>query len=400
MDERDLSTKKEKAGSRNLAAVTLTQFGTAFSLNFVNIFLPFYIFKVSPYSQRETLLWIGAIVGLTTIFTALASPLWGTLTHHYSPKMLYMRGMFTHALMFFFMAFSTNLHVLLGLRIIQGIFGGVSTAGMILISSGSKKEEQASNMGIYQAALTVGPLLGPPLGTFAAALLGYRNGFLAGAAFLFVSFIFAQIYVIDMPPLPKPVKATGKRVLDSRIMIAWIVCLVAQIQLSFLPSVLPNVFKNFSMDESTALKFAGLVVMAYTATAAFGQFAWTRLSRRFGVVRMITFLLVMGLVFQALLALTRGITDFTVVRMIQTGFAAGAIPLIISLFLDNPSGGTVGFLNASRFTGMAVGPMLATAVVAFSSLSNLYLLISAITLVAFVCFRYSFSTNTVSREQQ
>src|SRR5512135_1983941 len=142
MDEWDISTEKEKAGRRNLAAVTVTQFGTAFALNFVNIFLPFYIFKVSPYSQRETLLWIGAIVGLTTIFTALASPLWGTLTHHYSPKMLYMRGMFTHALMFFFMAFTTNLHVLLGLRIIQGIFGGVSTAGMILISSGSKKEEQ------------------------------------------------------------------------------------------------------------------------------------------------------------------------------------------------------------------------------------------------------------------
>jgi MFS family permease len=289
--------------------------------------------------------------------------------------------------------------MLFALRVVQGIFGGVSTAGMILISSGSKKEKQASNMGMFQAALTMGPLLGPPLGTFAAALLGYRNGFLAGAAFLFTAFIFAQIYVIDMPPLPKPVKKTGKRVLDRRIMIAWIVCFVAQIQLSFLPSVLPNVFKGFSMDEPTALKFAGLVVMAYTATAALGQFVWTRLARRFGVLRMIMFLLVMGLAFQALLALTRGIIDFTVVRMIQTGFAAGAIPLIISLFLDNPSGSTVGILNASRFTGMAVGPMLATAVVAFSSLGNLYLIISAITLLASLSFRYLFSPNTVSGEQ-
>jgi MFS transporter, DHA1 family, multidrug resistance protein len=399
MDRAYSPDRSEKAGRQNLAAITLTQFGSAFSLNFVNIFLPFYIFRVSPYSQRETLLWVGAIVGLTTVFTALASPLWGSLTHRYSPKMLYMRGMLTHSLMFFFMAFTTNLHLLLVLRIIQGVFGGVSTAGIILISSGSKKEDQASNMGMFQAALTLGPLLGPPLGTFAAAFLGYRNGFLAGAAFLFAAFIFAQIYVIDMPPLPKPVKATGKHGLDRRIMIAWIVCFVAQIQLSFLPSVLPNVFKEFRMDESTALKFAGLVVMAYTASAALGQFVWTRLSRRLGVARMITFLLVMGLTFQAALALTHGIIDFTVVRMIQTGFAAGAIPLIISMFLDNPSGGTVGFLNASRFTGMAVGPMLATAVVAFSSLGNLYLLISAITVLASLCFRYSFSANTVSKEQ-
>ena len=307
--------------------------------------------------------------------------------------MLYMRGMFTHSLMFFFMAFTTNLHALLVLRTIQGIFGGVSTTGMILISSGSRKEEQASNMGIFQAALTLGPLLGPPLGTFAAALLGYRNGFLAGAAFLFASFIFAQIYVTDVPPLPRPAKRTRKRVFDGRILVAWAVCCAVQMQLSFLPSILPNVFKGFSVDEPTALKFAGLVVMAYTATSAVGQFVWTRLSRRFGVLRMITFLLIMGVAFQAMLALTRGIADFTAVRMIQTGFAAAAIPLIISLFLDNPSGGTVGFLNASRFTGMAVGPMLASAVVAFSSLNSLYLLISGITLLAFLCFRYSFSTN-------
>ena len=381
---------EQKARRRNLAAVALTQFGSAFALNFVNIFLPFYILKVSPYSPRETLLWIGVIVGLTTVFTALASPLWGALAHRYSPKMLYMRGMFTHSLMFSFMAFTTNLHLLLVLRIIQGIFGGVSTAGMILISSGSSKEEKVSSMGIFQAALTLGPMVGPPLGTLAAALLGYRNGFLAGAVFLFVSFIFAQIYVIDMPPLPKPLKAAGKRPFDRRIMIAWIVCFVAQIQLSFLPSILPNVFQKLSVDEPTALKLAGVVVMAYTATAAAGQFVWTRLSRRFGVLRMIMFLLVMSLVFQALLALTRGVSDFTVVRMIQTGFAAGAIPLVISLFLDNPSGGTVGFLNASRFTGMALGPMLATAVVAFSSLNNLYLLISIITLFASFGFRHYF----------
>lgn len=381
-----------KTPRRNLAGVTITQFGSAFSLNFVNIFLPFYIFKVSPYSPRETLLWVGAIVGLTGVFTAIASPVWGSLTHRYSPKMLYMRGMFTHALMFFFMAFTTNLHLLLVLRIVQGIFGGVSTAGMILISSGYEKEKQASNMGIFQGALTLGPLLGPPVGTFAAAILGYRNGFLAATAFLLASFIFAQIYVSDIPPLPKPAKKTGQRAFDRPIIVAWIVCFVVQIQLSFLPSVLPNVLKEFSMDEQSALKFAGVVVMLYTATAALGQFVWSKLARRFGVLRMITFLLIMSIALQALLALTRGVSDFTAARMIQTGFAAAAIPLIISLFLDNPSGGTVGLINASRFTGMAVGPMLATAVVAFSSLGSLYLLISLLTLFASLCFRSAFVT--------
>jgi MFS family permease len=380
----------------NLAPVTITQFATAFSLNFVNTFMPFYIIRVSPYPQRETLLWVGAIVGLGMIFTALASPIWGSLTHRYSPKMLYMRGMFTHSLMFLLMAFTSSLPLLLVFRIIQGAFGGVSTTGIILVSSASRKEDAASNMGVYQSALTLGQLIGPPAGTFAAAFLGYRNGFLAGAAFLFASFFLTSLLVTDVPPLPKKTKTGGKGVIGRRIIVGWLLCLAVQIQLAFLPSVLPNVLAGFRMDEERALKFAGLVVMLYTTTAMLGQVVWTRLSKRFGVLPMITFLVVLSIVFQAGLALSHGLVDFTVIRMLQTAFAASVIPLIISLFLDNPSGGTVGFINASRFTGMSLGPILGTWVLAFSSLNSLYLLISALTVLPFVFFRYFFKDGEIS----
>jgi MFS family permease len=100
------------------------------------------------------------------------------------------------------------------------------------------------------------------------------------------------------------------------------------------------------------------------------------------------FLLLISILFQAALALTRGVVDFTLVRMLQTGFASAIIPLVISLFLHNPSGGIVGFLNAARFAGMAVGPLLATSVAAISGLNALYLLISLITTAAFFFFKY------------
>ncbi len=379
------------AGRGNLAAVAITQFGTAFALSFVNTFMPFYIIRVSPYSPARTLLWVGAIVGVSTIFTALASPVWGALTHRYSPKMLYMRGMFTHSLMFLLMAFTTNLHALFALRIVQGIFGGVSTTGIILVSSGSKREETASNMGIYQSALTLGTLVGPPLGAFAAAALGYRNGFLVGAAFLFASLILARLLVGNVPPVARPQKDGNRTVFDRRMVVAWLVCLAVQVQLAFLPSVLPAVLQGFRMEEARALKLAGIIVMLYTATSVVGQIVWTRLSRRVGVLPMITFLLVMSILFQAALAVTRGVADFTVARMLQAGFAASAIPLVMSLFLENPSGGTLGLLNAARFTGMSVGPLLATSVVAFSGLGSLYLLISLLTVIPLVGFRYVFS---------
>jgi hypothetical protein len=47
-----------KQANRDLILISLSQFGGAFSFTFVNIFLPFFIFNVSPSPYQETLLWI------------------------------------------------------------------------------------------------------------------------------------------------------------------------------------------------------------------------------------------------------------------------------------------------------------------------------------------------------
>ena len=78
-------------GRRNLYAISFTQFGSAFSGNYVKIFLPFFILNISPYSLPHTLLWIGAIMGATSLCAAFTSTFWGSLTHRFSPKMLYLR---------------------------------------------------------------------------------------------------------------------------------------------------------------------------------------------------------------------------------------------------------------------------------------------------------------------
>jgi hypothetical protein len=48
----------QQGSHRNLIFISFSQFGAASSFNFLNVFLPFYIFNISPYSFEETLLWI------------------------------------------------------------------------------------------------------------------------------------------------------------------------------------------------------------------------------------------------------------------------------------------------------------------------------------------------------
>jgi MFS transporter, DHA1 family, multidrug resistance protein len=385
------------AGQRNVLLVSLSQGLVAFSLHFVSIFVPFYVFKISPYGTKETLMWIGIILGTSGICTALTSPIWGSLSHRFSAKALYLRSMAAHSIIFFCIAFTTNIHLIFLLKALQGIFGGASTIGLILVSSSSTKEKIPANLGMFQSWLTMGQLLGPPLGTFAAAIVGYKAAFLSGSALLFVTFLFCVLFVTDVSPARAEEKAQSvapsRWSLDSRILIGWFVCFIIQIQLMFLPSVLPTLLGTFGVHGAPALKMAGIVVMCYTAASVFSTYTWGRLVGRFGLFKLLTFLLLMGVLFQSLLAFATGVLNFTVIRMIQTGFIAAIIPLIIAIFAREQRGGIIGLMNASRFTGNAVGPFLATWLFAFADFQTLCLLIGLFTAFALAGFRAVFRTD-------
>jgi DHA1 family multidrug resistance protein-like MFS transporter len=384
-----------EASRKNLISISFSQFGNAFSSNFVQIFFPFYILKVSPYPVQYTLLWTGAIMGAASLSAALTSPFWGSLTHRFSPKLLYLRSLMVNVVSFFLMGFTTDLHLLFILRVIQGLASGTSTIGLIIVSSSSPKEMISSNIGLFQTSITLGQLLGPLLGSLAAATFGYKGGFIAASCVVFSSFIFCYLYVVDVPLLPKKERAQGWTTLDKRILIGGFLCFTAMVQMGFLPSVLPNVFEALHYEHATALKLAGTVVLCYTATAMIGIYVWSRLSRRMGLYRTITILFILGILLQSMLAFSRGIVDFTIIRMLQTGCVAATFPLVISVFASGSKGSTIGFLNATRFAGNALGPMLATSILAYTNLTTLYFFISGITLLAFLGFRAFFKSSTV-----
>jgi DHA1 family multidrug resistance protein-like MFS transporter len=298
--------------------------------------------------------------------------------------------MMANSIAFLLMGFTTDLYLLLILRICQGLLGGVSTIGIIIVSASSPREKLPSHMGLFQSAMTFGQLVGPPLGSFGAVILGYRGAFISASAVLFLSFIFCYLYLMDVPRLPKRERAVVWLMLDKRTITGWMLCCTATIQLTFLPSVLPNVFERFVIEQAVALELAGIVVMLYTATAMIGTYVCSWFSRRFGLIRMIAFISVLGILLQALLALSGGIVDFTVIRMVQTGLIAATLPLIISLFVNESDGRIIGFLNSARFAGAALGPILATCILAYSDLASLYLFISVITLFAFLGFTFFF----------
>jgi DHA1 family multidrug resistance protein-like MFS transporter len=364
--------------------ICLSQFGLAFCFNVVMSFMPFYIIKISPYSTYETMIWIGMIMGLNSFVAAATAPVWGSLTAKFPPKRLFQSAFLFNAIIFLLMGFTENLPILLALRIIQGALGGASTIGFFMISRISAKDRLAGHLSLYQNSMTAGSLLGPPVGAYLAATLGYRSPFFASFIMIGLFLLLCQIYVADIEK--KETEQDQKVAFNRGVLWGWTLSLIATIHLTFLPSVLPHVLEGFGLAGEDALKSAGFIMMGYTAAAIIGSYVISRLTPRAKMTGVIAAACLVAAFFQAVLFLSPGVISFSVIRMLQTGAIAAVIPLVMAKFGTELGGTGIGFLNSARFAGMGVGPLLATFVLAGSNLLTLYLLIAGLTAGAILAF--------------
>ena len=367
---------------KGIVFIAVSQFGVSFSFNCIMSFMPFYILKISEYGTKETMLWIGLIMGVSPLVTAVAAPFWGSLTTRIRPKLLYQAGTFFNGVIFLLLGFAGSLPLLLFLRLCQGFLGGISTIGLVLIAASSPEKRLHKHMSLFQNAITAGQLVGPPLGAYAVAAFGYRSPFIIAFVVVFLALLYCHLYVQDIPVQPKGSKEDRPR--TKGVLWGWALGIVGTIHLTFLPSILPHILEGFQLTEEAAVTTAGEIMMAYTATAILGNYLVATISGKVSLGRLITISCLSAAALQTLLYFSSGIYSFTAIRMLQTGMIAALFPLVITTFAGDARGSTLGFLNSARFVGNSLGPLLATAILAHSDLLTLYLTISGLTL-AILC---------------
>lgn len=361
------------AQSRDIAVVTAAQFCLAFAFNFMFVFLPFYVHTISSLDEAGTLRWTGLIVGAASAMATFGSTFWGNLTDRFSPKTLFERGILSHVILVALMGFVTDLRVLLGIRILQGFLGGISTIGLIIVSAVSTEDQLARRMGMYQSALTLGQIFSPPLGAMAAAAFGFRGAFLGSSLMMLAIFIFCLVGLSPLPPQPR--RDAAGALPRRQLWLAWGVAFAGTIQIVFLPSVLPTILRDFNVPEARQLVTAGSIVFAYGASAAIGSYVLSSLAARIPPERLVIVAALGASAFQVLLILGVGPVTFTLIRMAQTALAAGIFPLVLVQIASRGHGATIGFINTARFAGNAAGPVVATFVLAHSDLFSLYLVL-------------------------
>ena len=277
--------KSFKIENKGVFFIAASQFGVAFSFHCILAFIPFYILKVSPFGPKETMIWTGMIMGAANVVASFTASFWGGLTSRFRPKFLFERAMVLNGILILLMGLTGNLYLLLLLRIMQGFLGGVSTIGLILISSLSSRERLHKDISLFQNSITAGQLLSPPAGAFAASLLGYRAPFILAFFVLAISTLFCYRYVGDIPIQRK--ESHPETPFNKGLLLGWTLCLIATIHVTFLPSILPTILEGFQLVGDAALRSAGFVIMLYTATALLGNHLLSRTASKLGLSKVI-----------------------------------------------------------------------------------------------------------------
>ncbi len=370
---------------RNVRAVCLSQFFLTLSFNFANVLLPFYIRQISTLDAEHTVAWTGWIMGAPSAALIVFGPLWSNLAGRVSPKLLYQRGLAADVVALALMPFMHDLRLLLAVQVASGIFGGVSMIGLILIAASSTPERLPHDVGQLQAASTAGQVVGPLVGSYAASLLGFRWSFLIAAAGVALTMIYAQMLLVDRRMTPRPREAAG------RLVLPWVAAAVALLvaatmQLVFLPPLLPYLLPAMGVSGPSAVRAAGLLVLAYATTAAVGAYLISRLASPFGFLRS---LCVCVLLCSGLLWCLSWVTDlliFGVLRALQTGVVAGVFPIVVGRAASTAGPGTLGVLSASRFAGNASGVLLATSIYGYWGAEVVFRTFASLTLAAAAAF--------------
>jgi len=224
---------------------------------------------------------------------------------------------------------------------------------------------------------------------YTASVFGYRTAFIFAFFIATIFLIFCHQHVEEVPIQKR--KTFAETNLKKSLIWAWLLSFTATIHLTFLISILPTLLGNFQLTDNVALKSAGFIIISYTITAIIGNYVLSHIALKFGLMRIITMACILGSIFQFLLSISPNIVSFTVFRMLQTGFIASIFPLTLSTFGRDIGGRTVGFMNSSRFVGMAVGPIIATTVMAYSNLLILSLIIAGLTFASLWGFIVSLS---------
>jgi MFS family permease len=311
---------------------------------------------------------VGLIIGLYSIANTPANILFGRLVDRFGYKLLLVIGLLGDAAGMFLYSVCRLPEQLILVRIFHGITGGiVGPATMSAASYLGGEKRQSRTMAFYGMSLASATLVGYGLSGALASRVGYDVVFYIGAGLL----VLGTFLSLSLPGkryhrsdnqsgnINKSWSQSGILLKRKGLISPYCTVFAQYFTFGSVVTLLPLYVRNLGMDAlHVGMMLAGFAVMFIVV-----QLPVSKLSERFGKLRVSIAGLVMGIVSLVILPSAEALA-WLVVLMLVYGAAFGAIfPSISAMVTEHTSPGergtATGIFHALLTAGVAVGALVA-----------------------------------------
>lgn len=356
---------------RTLGVMAATQGLMMMAFTSSDTFMPLFIEQLGVADSAQLHIWSGIIFSSGFLISALAAPIWGSISDRSGRKLMVIRATLAVTVFTCLMGLTTSVWQLLAIRLLQGVFGGFSGAATALLATNMPEKRMGYALGWMASAAMFGSLIGPLAGGILVDLLSsYRAVFFLTSGFALTAFLSVALFIRkdtlasnNVPSKQKPTllkqfravrELTGLRALFP-------VLFLAQFSIMSIHPVLPVYIKELTDGTEYLGTLAGFAI---SVTGMAGLIVSPILGKRgdkLGHRRMLTICMIGTGLFFLPQALAPNIWVLIASRFGLGLFIGGILPaanaLVAHLTPIHQRGSVFGFTTSATLLGSFGGPL-------------------------------------------
>lgn len=376
-----------KIWKRNLIVCWFGTFVTLIGMSQIAPIMPLYIKQLGIQNTGLIEQISGVAFGVTFIVSAIFSPIWGYAADKIGRKPMLLRASLGMSIVVGSMGLAQNVYQLIGLRILQGVITGYSTACTTLIATQTEKKHAGWALGVLSTASVSGSLLGPLLGGYLDEILGLKFTFFLTGGLMLVAFTATLLFVKEeFVPQEKEVLSTKEiwRKLPDASLITTMFVTSFILQLAYY-SIEPIITVYITQISKNLNHIALISGMAFSASGLASIIAAPRLGKlsdKVGAHKIIlAALIVAGIIFipQAFVQNPWQLMGLRFMLGIATaGLAPSINTLIKKITPENLTGRIFGFNMSAFYLGTFGGSILGGQIAAHLGIKYVFFITSTL----------------------
>lgn len=376
--------KNLEVWEKNLAVLWVGALLTCASYTMVIPFLPIYLLQDLGVPKSEVNFWSGITFSITFFFGMVMAPYWGSRADKYGRKSMILRAGISLAIVYIFSGLVRNEYELLIVRACHGIVSGFIPGSLSLLASTLPKDRSGWGLGLMQAGIAAGTIMGPLFGATLADIFGMRGSFIVAGANILLASMAVKYWVYE-EVTPKKVIKKSSFAADIRIafhnkallhmLIMFVV--VQSCSLLLQPLITLHVGNLMGGNMSGAVFAAGVVFSLAGVSGVMASTSWGTLGSKRGYLPILVLVLFGAGLTISLQAFVTNIWVFGAIQFIYGIFIAGTAPSINATIVDHTRAGfrgrAFGLATSFQQMGSMLGPLIGGAVGSFLDIKYVFL---------------------------